>query len=67
MVIVKNDFVIVAGSNLLNAFDYLEVSEFSAKSLVMSKILGEMIPINDAQIEDIRKVMHRWKNYDWNI
>jgi L-fuculose-phosphate aldolase len=67
VVIVKNECVIVAGTKLLQAFDYLEVAEFSAKSLVMSTTLGEMIPISDTQVEELGKVMSKWKNYEWTM
>ncbi len=53
-VIIKNDCVIVAGDGLLQTFDYLEVAEFSAKSLVMSAPIGKMVPINDEQVEELR-------------
>lgn len=54
-VIISNNSYIVTGKNLLQTFDYLEVAEFSAKSLVMGSALGELIPINDEQVEDLRK------------
>lgn len=54
-VIIQNDSIIVTGDQLLHTFDRLEVAEFSAKSLIMGKSLGELIPINDSQIEDLRK------------
>ncbi|GAB3432326.1 class II aldolase/adducin family protein [Niabella aquatica] len=54
-VIISNNSYIVTGKNLLQTFDYLEVAEFSAKSLVMGAALGELIPINDEQVEDLRK------------
>ncbi len=65
VVLVKNEGVIVAGNKLLQAFDYLEVAEFSARSIVMASTLGSMIPISDEQVEDIGKVMSKWKNYEW--
>ncbi|RYF92980.1 MAG: hypothetical protein EOO00_06705 [Chitinophagaceae bacterium] len=67
VVIVKNECVIVAGNKLLQAFDYLEVAEFSAKSLVMSTMLGKMIPISDIEVEELGKVMSKWKNYEWTM
>lgn len=67
VVLVKNECVMVAGNKLLQAFDYLEVAEFSAKSLVLSTSLGKMIPISDDQVEELGKVMGRWKNYEWKI
>jgi L-fuculose-phosphate aldolase len=54
-VIIQNDSVIITGSSLLQAFDRLEVAEFSAKSLIMGKSLGKLIPIDTQQIEELRK------------
>lgn len=54
-VIINNDSVLVTGDNLLGTFDKLEVAEFSAKSLTMGASLGKLIPINDEQVEDLRK------------
>ncbi len=53
-VIIQNDSIIVTGDKLLQTFDRLEVAEFSAKSLIMSKSIGELVPINNQQIEDLR-------------
>ena len=54
-VIINNDSVLVTGDNLLGTFDKLEVAEFSAKSLTMGASLGKLIPINDDQVEELRK------------
>lgn len=54
-VIINNDSVLVTGDKLLGTFDRLEVAEFSAKSLVMGKTLGKLVPINDDQVEDLRE------------
>jgi L-fuculose-phosphate aldolase len=54
-VIIQNDSVLVTGDSLLQTFDRLEVAEFSAKSLVLAQPLGKMIPINDEQVEDLRR------------
>lgn len=53
--IIANNSYIVTGKNLLQTFDYLEVAEFSAKSLVMGASLGALVPINDEQVEDLKK------------
>lgn len=53
--IIENDSVIITGDKLLQTFDYLEVAEFSAKSIVLGTSLGKMVPINDDQVEDLRK------------
>lgn len=54
-VIINNDSVLVTGDKLLGTFDKLEVAEFSAKSLTMGASLGNLIPINADQVEDLRK------------
>lgn len=52
--LIKNDGIVVVGDQLLQTFDYLEVAEFSAKSLVMCAPIGKMTPINDEQVEELR-------------
>ncbi len=54
-VLIANDSFLVTGDKLLQTFDRLEVAEFSAKSLVMGAPLGKMVPINDEQVEALRK------------
>ena len=51
--IVQNDCVIVTGSNLLHAFDRLEVLEYSAKAIISSKELGEIVSIDENHIKEI--------------
>lgn len=53
-----NDSVIVASDSLINAFDRLEVAEFAAKSLVLAAPAGELHPITDAEVEDLRVAFH---------
>jgi len=55
VLIIRNDSILVTGNNLLHAFDRLEVAEFSARSLIQSIPLGTMKPIDEFQIEDLRK------------
>jgi L-fuculose-phosphate aldolase len=54
-IIVQNDGIIVTGDKLLQTFDRLEVAEFSAKSLLMGHPLGTLVPINQEQINDLRR------------
>ncbi len=54
-IIINNDSVLVTGDKLLGTFDRLEVAEFSAKSLTLGANLGNMVPINSEQVEDLRK------------
>ena len=54
-ILFENDGFIVTGDELLQTFDRLEVAEFSARSLVMGHSLGQLIPIDDLQVEELRK------------
>jgi L-fuculose-phosphate aldolase len=54
-IIINNDSILVTGDKLLGTFDRLEVAEFSAKSLTMGASLGNLIPINNEQVEALRK------------
>ncbi|MDI9497084.1 MAG: class II aldolase/adducin family protein [Bacillota bacterium] len=53
LVICENDCVIVTGQSLLNAFDRLEVAEFTAKSILESRDLGPVVHIGAEDIADI--------------
>ncbi len=55
IVLAENDCLIVTGPTMLNAFDRLEVTEYSAMSIIMSKSQGEIIPIDEKGLEEIRK------------
>ncbi|OJX90262.1 MAG: aldolase [Paludibacter sp. 47-17] len=54
VVLVENDCVFVTGDKLLNTFDYLEVAEFSANSLVMASAVGALQPMGDKEIDELR-------------
>lgn len=58
IVMIKNDCVIVTGSNLLNAFDRLEVAEYSAKAVISSKKLGGIVTIDDEKIKSLEQAFH---------
>lgn len=52
--IIENDCLIAAGTSLLNAFDRLEVMEYSAKSLVEASAIGAgVVKISDSEVEEI--------------
>lgn len=51
--LVDNDCVIVTGSSLLNAYDRLEVAEYSAKAVIVSRSIGDIAKISDDRIADI--------------
>ncbi len=53
VLLVRNDCVIVTGSSLLSAFDRLEVAEYSAKAIIASRDLGDIVTIDRQRIADI--------------
>ncbi len=57
--IVENDCVIACGTTLLNAFDRLEVLEYSARAVVHTIQLGyDIVPISPEEIRDIETAFH---------
>jgi L-fuculose-phosphate aldolase len=54
--IVKNDCIVVTGNSLLNAFDILEVAEFTAKAIIASRSIGKTINISDAKIAELEQL-----------
>lgn len=54
-IIIGNDSVLFTGDTLLQAFDRLEIAEFSAKSILLGAPLGPITPISDEQVEELRK------------
>lgn len=42
----------VTGQGLLNTFDWLEVADYSAKSILCARSLGEIRFIQDDEIEE---------------
>lgn len=51
--LVDNECCIVMGTSLLNAFDRLEVAEYSAKAIINAQSLGNMVKIDDSEIDRI--------------
>lgn len=58
IVLVENDCIIVTADSLLNAFDRLEVAEYSAKAIIDSTVLGDIVAISDEEIADIEKAFN---------
>lgn len=53
IVIGQNCCAVVTGSSLLNAFDRLEVAEYSAMAVIAAKALGTIINMEPARIDEI--------------
>ena len=58
MIIIENDSVIPTGTNLINAFDRLEVAEFTARSLICCAQVGEPAVITDEEVKEIEKAFN---------
>ncbi|MBQ6727433.1 MAG: class II aldolase/adducin family protein, partial [Clostridia bacterium] len=58
VVLVQNDSVISTGNTLINAFDRLEVAEFTANTIIHAKMIGDIVMISDKEVEDINKAFH---------
>ncbi|MDR0706471.1 MAG: class II aldolase/adducin family protein [Treponema sp.] len=56
--LVENGCVIATGGSLINAFDRLEVGEYSAKAIVASRDVGVIAAINDMQTAEIHEAFH---------
>ena len=54
--ILRHNAVVTTGNSLLQAYDRLEIAEFGAKSLIMSKAIGKFKPISRQQADEIRKM-----------
>ena len=52
---IENDAVISIGKTLIEAFDRLEVAEYSAKATISASALGGMKPISDQQVAELVK------------
>jgi L-fuculose-phosphate aldolase len=55
ILLLENDSIMVTGGSLLETFDRLEVAEFTARSLTQSARLGELKPIRDREINDLKE------------
>ena len=58
ILLLENECVLVTGNSLLNAFDKLEVMEYSAKAILHSKVIGNVISISDDEVSELRKAFN---------
>jgi L-fuculose-phosphate aldolase len=54
VMLLQNDAILTVGHTVLAAFDRLEVAEFSAQSLIDTRSIGELAPIGDREIDDLK-------------
>ncbi len=62
VVIVNNQCAIVTGTTLLNAYDRLEVLEYSAAAIISCKDIGEIVLITPEEVDAINEAFHLTKN-----
>ncbi len=53
VVLIQNDAVLTCGRTPLEAFDRLEVTDYSAQATIAAQSFGGLRPITDAQVEDL--------------
>jgi L-fuculose-phosphate aldolase len=53
--LLENDGVLVLGASVLEAFDRLEVLESTSEALVNSRLIGEVAPMSDEVIDDLKR------------
>ena len=56
--IINNQCVIVTGATLLNAFDRLELLEYSAKAYIACRDIGEIVTISPKEVDDIEEAFN---------
>ncbi len=55
VLLLQNDAILTVGGNVLQAFDRLEVAEFSARSLIDARSLGEFAPMDEREIATLEQ------------
>lgn len=53
VILLQNDCVLTTGGSVLQAFDRLEVAEFTARSLIETASIGSLVPIGSADVADL--------------
>lgn len=55
VLLLQNDCVLTTGNSVLQAFDRLEVAEFTARSLIETRAIGRLVPITPEQVKALEK------------
>jgi len=56
VLLIENEAIISLGSGLLEAYDRLEVAEFTASSLIDAETLGGLVEMDDEAIDELNRV-----------
>ncbi len=55
VLLIQNDSVLTTGRDILQAFDRLEVAEYSARALIDTATIGPLVPISDQDVLDLEE------------
>lgn len=55
VILIQNDCVLTTGKSILNAFDRLEVLEFTARSLIEAADVGQLVPMGSEKLADLQQ------------
>ncbi|MFN8529697.1 MAG: class II aldolase/adducin family protein [Anaerolineae bacterium] len=55
VILLQNDCVLTTGNSVMQAFDRLEVAEFTARSLIETASIGKLVAIGDSEIDDLKR------------
>ena len=58
VLLIENCGLLTVGKTLLEAFDRLEVGEFTAKCILLARRIGSLRPIDQSQVDEIVDVFH---------
>jgi L-fuculose-phosphate aldolase len=53
VILLQNDAILTTGATLMQAFDRLEVAEFSAKAVIDTMHIGELVPIGAEEVKEL--------------
>ena len=53
--LLQNDCVLTTGNSILQAFDRLEVAEFTARSLIETASIGQLVSIGADEVQDLTR------------
>lgn len=60
LALVDNAFVVTIGKNITKAFDRMEVTDYSARSIIQACSIANITPINDEQSAEIDRTFNGW-------
>ena len=58
VVLLENDALLAVGGSIIQAFDRLEVAEFTARSILQAMPLGKLSTLRDDQVAELRKAFN---------